>query len=206
MIQLLITFAIFFTADPSAGAARANCAGQRSLHLVIDSSGNMERDGLTEKLVLALDRLIPTLDQSLQLSIIAFGTTPTVLLADTTMDESGKLKAMTAIHKLAPAGDSVLDLAVDAVAKQIRSPSPCQNILLITDGTLTGDNAALQSKVETLHSRGPVFSAFFISRSREYQWLSDLVRSGGGELSQVRTADQAFSGLKGALRRMGALE
>lgn len=205
LIQVFFVVAVLL-GDPTPSLhGRPQCAGSRSLLLLIDSSRSMTNYGILDKLQLALKALVPSLDETLRLSIINFDDAPHVTLEEVLMDDAGKLAATDTLQTLTAGNGSKLETALAVVAKRIKSPSPCKQILLITDGTLSEGAASLQSQVEALHARGPVLSALLISASRDYATLKALVHAGGGELSQVRSADQILGGLKGMLRRMGAL-
>ena len=140
---------VHLSIEPSAGdGTRVSCdiccvvdtSGSMSTDVTIQSGDRVERSGLCRLDIAkhALKTIIHSLKENDRLSIVAFESSPSIVLPLTSMDDDGRTKALAELDKLQPSGGTDLwdglKCGLDVLIEQQRRNGSNAALFLLTDG------------------------------------------------------------------------
>lgn len=179
------------------------------LALVLDRSGSMDGEPFA-KAQAAARALVARLAPTDRLSIVAFGSDARLELPLTTMDETGRTRALAVVNRLATDGgtnlSAGLELAHEDLLRAASREKAIRRVVLLSDGQanegLTG--AALVAVARRIATDRIRVSALGLGVEFDEDVMLALADHGGGQYRYLRDADELAAALGEELRQAAA--
>jgi tight adherence protein B len=193
---------VFENGDPVSGLtvvpANATASGQFGVVLVIDASDSMRGDPVVQATA-AARQFASQLPPNTKLAVVAFNSSPSVLLPFTT--DATQISQALASPPILAHGTHIFDAVQTALGLISQAKIRSASIVVLSDGADTGSSAPeSQVAANARKARIDVYAVGLRSRAFDAEALSGLAGDAGGTYSEASSPDA----LNSIYNRLGA--
>lgn len=174
-------------------------AQQRTVMLVLDSSGSMAQSNKLATAKRAARAYLGALPSDVRVGLIAFADEAAIRVAPTT-DRS---VVGSALDALAASGSTALNDAVVLAVRQLGTDGS-RNVVLLSDGEDEGSRANATQARSALTKSGVVLDAVALGAGGQEAQLAAFAKAGNGALVTATNADQLTEAFESAARTVDA--